>query len=56
MLLGNFLRCSEYRMRETNSSNSIFKRIGHRNGTVTSGYLLLNSIRKSTPEHTGKLS
>ena len=37
-------------MKAIHSSNSIFKRIGHRNATIIFGYFLLNSIRKSTPE------
>ena len=54
MSLDNFLRYSQYRIREINSSNSIFRRIGERNATTISEYLLVNSIGKSTPEDTEK--
>ena len=55
MLLGNFLQYSKYRMRMINRFDWIFQRIGHRNATIISEYLLLNSITVSTPEDAGKL-
>ena len=56
MPLSNFLQCSKHRMRAINSSNSIFKRIGHQKAAIISGYPLLNSVRKRTPEYAGKLA
>ena len=55
MSLSTFLQCSNYTMRVIDSFNSVFKRIDHQNATITSGYLIFNSIRKSIPEDTGKL-
>ena len=55
MSLGNFLQRSTCRMKMIDSSNSIFKRIGHRNATIISRYHFLNSVRKITSEDTRKL-
>ena len=55
MLLSTFLQCLKYRMRAIHNSNSIFKRIAQRNAIIISGYLLLNSVRKSRWEDIGKL-